>query len=80
MVTGEGKLQVTGWTALAGLAVMAQARVMAPMNPLDGVAVVVVVLPVESPAVTVMLLVFVRENVGVGACVTVTVAEPAALL
>ena len=65
------KLHVAGLVAPVGPAT-AQVRLTAPVNPLDGVAVIVDVLPVVAPAVMLMLPLLVRAKLGTGAGVTVT--------
>jgi Zn-dependent protease len=68
-----GGVQVTGLVAPAGLVVTAQVRVMVPVNPFEGVAVIVAVLPVEASCANVMGPLLVNANVGTGvAVVTVT--------
>jgi hypothetical protein len=66
------RLHDGGLVALVGELVTAQERVTVPVNELDGVTVMVVVLPVASPGLTVMLPLFDREKLVVvlllGAC------------
>jgi predicted secreted protein len=50
MDTDDGMPQVTGLVALDGSVVTLQVRLTVPVNPLDGVAVMVEVLPVVAPA------------------------------
>jgi hypothetical protein len=66
------KLHVAGLVAPVGPAT-AQVRFTAPVNPFDGVAVMVDVLPEVAPAVTLMLPLLVRAKLGTAAAVTVTV-------
>ena len=62
-LTGEGMLQVTGLIAPDGTVVTAQLRLTLPVNPFDGVTLIVEVLPVVAPAV-IVTLVPERANVG----------------
>jgi hypothetical protein len=66
------KLHVAGLVAPVGPAT-AQVRLTAPVNPFEGVAEIVDVLPVVAPAVTLMLPPLVRAKLGTGAAETVTV-------
>jgi hypothetical protein len=54
---------------------MAQVIATAPVNPPDGVTVMVEVLPVVAPGLTVMLLPLVRAKLGGAATLTVTVVD-----
>lgn len=80
MLICEGILHVTGSVALLGVDVTLQERLTEPVKPLDGVAVMVVVLPVVAPGEIEMLPVFDSEKLPAGVWVTLTVAEPEALL
>jgi hypothetical protein len=63
IVTAAGEsAQVAGSLAAAG--VMAQVSATAPVNPPEGVTVIVEVLPVVAPGLTVMLPPLVRANAG----------------
>ena len=77
-LTEDVTAQVAGLVGLAGVIVTAQVRATAPVKPLDGVTVMVEVLPVVALATKVMgpLL----ESVKLAAAVTVTVFVPIALL
>jgi hypothetical protein len=66
------KLHVAGLVAPVGLATT-QVRLTAPVNPFDGVAVIVDVLPVVAPAVMLMLPLLVRAKLGSDAVATATV-------
>jgi hypothetical protein len=80
MPTDDGMLQVTGLVAFAGAVVTEQLNATVPVKPLEGVTVMVDVLPVVAPGSTVMAPLLDTENVGTGA-VTVTVEdEPVAIL
>jgi hypothetical protein len=72
--------QVAGLTAPVGIVVTAQVRPTDPVNPFEGVTVIVDVFPVVALASTLMLPLLVRPKLGVGAAVTVTVFVPVALL
>ena len=61
------RLQVAG--SLAAVGVTAQVKATVPVNPPDGVTLMVDVLPEVAPAVTVMLPLLVRANEPVGAAV-----------
>jgi hypothetical protein len=80
MTTDDGMLQVTGLVALAGAVVTAQLRVTVPVNPLDGVAVIVDISPVVTPWATVMAPLLEMEKVGVAVTVIGAVDVPDALL
>ena len=69
MVTGEVTKQV-GSTFPAGGFVSAQVRFTPPVNPFDGVAVIVEVLPVVAPGLTVIppLLVSAKPGVELATC------------
>jgi hypothetical protein len=77
VISGEAgfRLQVAGLTAPEG-PVTEQARATAPVNPLDGVSVMVEVLPLVAPASMLSAVGFTsRLNVGAGAAVTLTVTD-----
>lgn len=80
IVTAEVTPQVTGLVAPAGAVVTAQLKFTAPVNPLEGVTVMLAVFPVVAPASKLMPPPFDRANPGTGAEVTVTVLVPVALL
>jgi hypothetical protein len=74
MVTeAVARLHVGRSAAPAGEELMAQLIATAPVNPPDGVTVIVELLPVVAPGITVMLPLLVRAKLGVGAAVTLTV-------
>jgi hypothetical protein len=76
MVTeGVARLHVGRSLAPDGELVMAQVIATAPVNPPDGVTVMVEVLPVVAPGLTVMLLPLVRAKLGGAATLTVTVVD-----
>jgi len=76
MVTDGVTAQVAGLTGFASEVVAAQVRLMAPVKPFDGVAVMMAVLPVVALASIVMGPLLESENVGAGAAVTVTEFDP----
>ena len=79
IVTEAGeRAQVAGSLAAAGA--MAQVSATAPVNPPDGVTVIVEVLLVVAPGLTVMPPLLVRAKLGGGAAVTVIELVPVALL
>ena len=73
------KLHVAGLVAPVGPAT-AHVRLTAPVNPFDGVAVIVDVLPVVAPAVMLMLPLLVRAKLETGAVLTVTITALDVLL
>jgi hypothetical protein len=80
MVTeSDVKLHVAGLVAPVGPAT-AQVRLTAPVNPFDGVAVIVDVFPVVAPAVMLMLPLLLRAKLGTDAVVTVTEPVPVVTL
>ena len=68
--TEAGTLHVAG--SLAAVGVITQLRLTVPVNPPDGVTIIVDVLPVVAPGLTLMLPLLLRANVGGTAAVTVT--------
>ena len=66
--------------SLAAAGVMAQVRATAPVNPPEGVTLIVEVLPVVAPGLAVMFPLLVRAKLGGGAAVTVIEPVPVALL
>lgn len=72
MTESDAKPHVTGLVAPVGPAT-AQVRSTAPVNPFDGVAVMVDVLPVVAPAVMLRFPLLVRAKLETGAVATVTV-------
>jgi hypothetical protein len=76
MVTdAAARLHVGKSTAAVGEAVMVQVIATAPVNPPDGVTVMVEVLPVVAPGLKVMLALLVRAKLGGAATLTVTVVD-----
>jgi hypothetical protein len=69
--------QVAGLVAPAGIVVTAQETLTVPVNPFDGVTVIVAVLPVADAAANEILPPLVRPKLG--AVVTVTVFDPDAV-
>jgi hypothetical protein len=71
-VAGDRIEHVTALTIVpAGLAT-AQVSVTGPVNPFDGVTLIVEVFPAVAPCTIEMLPLLLRENDGTGAAVTVT--------
>ena len=68
--TEAGTLHVAG--SLAAVGVITQVRLTKPVNPPDGIMVIVDVLPVVAPGLTLMLPLLLRANVGDATPVTVT--------
>lgn len=64
MPTDDGMLQVTGLVAFVGAVVTEQLKATVPVKPLEGVTVIVDVLPVVAPWSTVMAPLFEAEKVG----------------
>jgi hypothetical protein len=73
MLSEGGMLHVAGLVALGGVALTTQFRFTVPVNPFDGVAVIVTVFPVVAPGLIVMSPLSLRSKVG-GARMIVTVA------
>src|SRR5579872_2472380 len=73
MLTLEGMEQVGGSDPPAGELVIAQERLTAPVKPLEGVTVMVEVLPVVAPRATVMLPLLVIDIAGEACTVTGTI-------
>jgi hypothetical protein len=80
IVTEGVTAHVAGLVGFAGVVVTAQVRATAPVNPFDGVTVIVEVLPAVALASKVMGPLFERANVGAGAAVTMTEFVPIAEL
>lgn len=76
MVTEDGTPQVAGLVAPVGAMVTAQVRLTAPVKPLEGVTVMMAVLPLVAPAV--MLMLPPLESAKLAAGVTATVFVPVA--
>jgi hypothetical protein len=72
--------QVAGLVAPVGAMVTAQERLTAPVNPLEGVTVIMDVLAVAALASTVILPLFASTKPGGGAAATTTELVPVALL
>lgn len=72
MLAEDGIEQVAGLVALAGLVVTAQLRVTAPVNPLEGVTLIVEVFPVVAPAATLIAPLLLSEKLAAGFTVTLT--------
>jgi hypothetical protein len=70
--TVEVTPHVAGLVGLVGVVVTVQVRLTLPVNPLDGVTVMVAVSPVAAPATNVSGPLFVSVIAGVGGAVTVT--------
>jgi hypothetical protein len=78
-VTEAGdRAQVAG--SLVAVGVMTHVSATAPVNPPDGVTLIVEVLLVAAPGLTAMLPLLLRAKPGTGGAVTVTELVPVALL
>lgn len=73
MLTEAGTEQVAGLVGLAKVVVTAQERLTVPVNPPDGIALMVEVLLVVAPEASVKVLLDAESANAL--CVTVTVAE-----
>jgi len=81
MLTDDGMLQVAGLVAFAGAVVTEQLRATVPVKPLEGVTVIVDVLPDIAPWLTVTAPLLEMEKVGVGAVTVIGAVDvPDALL
>ncbi len=69
----DARLHVGRSAAPVGEELMVQLIATAPVNPPDGVTLIVEVLPVVAPGLTVILPLLVRAKLGTGAAVTLTV-------
>jgi hypothetical protein len=70
--TDDPTPQFAGLVGLVGVVVTAQVRFTTPVNPFDGVTVIVAVSPVVAPAIKVSAPLFVSAIAGGGGAVTVT--------